>query len=529
MQSGGDGFLVGVATTTSTSTSPTPLLPHFFGNGSGWQSAAAAGPDVEARPRHATTAPPAGGRHAGDHQGVAEAPADTTRTGRHHRPTTARRDTAAANSSGVGVGGGRAEGLSGSLLCLLVDHMKDLKREVRETKRRQDGIEDLLRDLSSKVAAIPSLVAAAVASQSTTTSSSSSSSSPLEDYDAALLSPSVPVLDCTAAVRRALQLSDGTAGGYAAPSFTLLPGLAVVPPRQQIAALFPFLDEYNLGTCDRPFVCDNPEKPVVVLRCISQTSPGEEGTAPIIIYINDPFCSLMGFTRNELVGSPITKLAMPDFAFKDEVAKRFLSPPGTLIGDVFSVSMLVMKRNGMPARAHNRLQYFYNGMRRQRWLFSVTDGLDESNVPFAPSNLMTPAISYRSELQWEQQAQVLEQESMAAFRHGLPARSAPTGPNFCGQQQPTTDADRWGGDFGGNGAYDAAQHGAPYFAYGPTETPTTTTPSSGDGPSPGAQAQQEPFEEEEDSIGDLLASMGGPSPSPLGFPASPYSTFSSFY
>jgi hypothetical protein len=82
---------------------------------------------------------------------------------------------------------------------------------------------------------------------------------------------------------------------------------------------------------------------------------------------------------------------------------------------------------------------------------------------------------------------------------------------------------------GGNGAYDAVQHGAPYFAYGPTETQTTTTPSSGDGPSPGAQAQQEPFEEEEDSIGDLLASMGGPSPSPLGFPASPYSTFSSFY
>lgn len=97
------------------------------------------------------------------------------------------------------------------------------------------------------------------------------------------------------------------------------------------------------------------------------------------------------------MGSPISKLAMPDLAFKDEVAKRFLSPyapltpppgggataqdwggsggggfnvptcacrPGTLVGDVFSVSMLVMKRNGMPARAHNRLQFFYNGMRR---------------------------------------------------------------------------------------------------------------------------------------------------------------------
>jgi hypothetical protein len=88
-------------------------------------------------------------------------------------------------------------------------------------------------------------------------------------------------------------------------------------------------------------------KPVVVLRCISQTSPGEEDTVPIIIYINETFCSLMGFTRvptrslslcvscpnpahtyaqDELVGSPISKLAMPDLAFKDEVAKRFLSP-----------------------------------------------------------------------------------------------------------------------------------------------------------------------------------------------------------
>lgn len=129
---------------------------------------------------------------------------------------------------------------------------------------------------------------------------------------------------------------------------------------------------------------------------------------------------------------------------------------------------------------------------------------------------------------------MLEQESMAAFRRGLPARRAPTGPNLCGQLQPTTAAaaDRSGGDIGGgSGAYDAAQHGAPYFAYGPTETQaTTTTPSSGDGPTPGAQAQQElQFEEGEDSIGDLLASLGGPSPSPLGFPASPYSPYSSFY
>jgi hypothetical protein len=135
-----------------------------------------------------------------------------------------------------------------------------------------------------------------------------------------------------------------------------------------------------------------------------------------------------------------------------------------------------------------------------------------------------------AELQLEQQARVLEQESMAAFRHGLPARRASvTGPNFCGQLQSTTAAaaDRSGGDIGGgSGAYDAAS----YFAYGPTETQTTTTPSSGDGPTPGVQAQQElQFEEGEDNIGDLLASLGGPSPSPLGFPASPYSSFSSFY
>jgi hypothetical protein len=152
--------------------------------------------------------------------------------------------------------------LSGSLLCLLVDQMKDLKRDVRETKRRQDGIEDLLRELKSKIDLIPSLVATAVVSALPPPSSSSSqtpqssASTPLEPSSSPI-SPSMPVIraNSTPHLEYGFRQSTDTFEDFA--SIGMLPGFVGMTPQQQIASLFPFLDEYDLAFTNRPFVCDN--------------------------------------------------------------------------------------------------------------------------------------------------------------------------------------------------------------------------------------------------------------------------------
>jgi hypothetical protein len=92
-----------------------------------------------------------------------------------------------------------------------------------------------------------------------------------------------------------------------------------------------------------------------------------------------------------------------------------------MIGDIFTHAMLITKKNGMPARAHNRFQFFYNTKRRvnkaslfpssslpalnvvshnslfqQRWLFSVSEFIEEDNISFNPSTIVQPAAWHRS-------------------------------------------------------------------------------------------------------------------------------------
>lgn len=219
-----------------------------------------------------------------------------------------------------------------SLLSLLVQEIKDLKKTVKTVQSEMESLKKRQTDLEKTVAeSLPGSQASSSTSPSSAYpsvhfNSSSSSSSSLSSASSSLYAstPGGGTIYTGGRGSSSRYLSFNAGGPTSTstslplnsmmePSFPSYASLhdSLVVARQNILQHFPFLADYDLSSPSIPFVVDDIRKPCWAYS-VRPRQLGEDMKPPTIVYANTAFCRLTGFAS--VVTTPAAHCCPPSQA-----------------------------------------------------------------------------------------------------------------------------------------------------------------------------------------------------------------------
>lgn len=238
-----------------------------------------------------------------------------------------------------------SDGIAGTVLSLLAEQMRDMRRENRHLreevrtlnslhKRAEHRIEEIQEENRSNMERILNLLAA--------------------QQTAVALRQHIPQTPFSQPIDPVSLLSHSQ------------------PPRMRaITHILPFLSDYDLRS--QPVVIDDLSKPFAAYS-VNEPSTVGEMDPPVFIYASPAFCHITGFDLHELLGRPITLLCRGmDHGARDRVLHfAFASIRGSRLGPTFDLPLLWASKK-RHTKMLARSQFFFNDAGRPKWMIIVID------------------------------------------------------------------------------------------------------------------------------------------------------------
>lgn len=307
-------------------------------------------------------------------------------------------------------------GISGSVLVLLVDQLRDMRHENRNLREEVRTLNSLHKRAEHRI----------------------------EEIQEENRINMERILSLLAAQQEAMSLRQRISQPPPDPTAVYSRSTALPPRMRGITHILPFLADYQLWK--ESVVVDDLSKPFAALS-VGETKPRTNSSdgpdMPIFIYASPSFTHMTGYELHELLGYPITTLCSHmDTNTRNRVYQFALLPTKSGVGPVFQTTPAwATKRQIVDMHARN--QFFFSPAGQPKWLIVVVDQYTDDAVRPPDTRLAAyppSATVYETDIIYD------SAEPYGGAYEGSPSTTNPgTGASSSSIPSPTDDSPESGG------------------------------------------------------------------------------------